>query len=182
MITAILKAIKEFFTMVFAAIARVLKWIRENPKKFGVIVLVAVSIATTFYLTRWYTTTKVWKEANVVIEVLRKEVEKANAETKKRDEKIEKIEKLSKEESDLFEADLKASKERVKKLIADYEKKLQQERDNNTIIVVTDPNSKKPIEVEINKDGEVVCSRFHNTFVDTVNKLVDEANRSGVKK
>jgi hypothetical protein len=173
-------AIADFFVAVFrfilGVITSIVEWCREHPKAAACIFALIVAVFLTWWVTKDYTTKAVWKEANVKIDYLSGEVKKANEETKRRDEKITRIGTQSKTEQDLLLADITSLKERTNKIVSDYEKKVAVERAKNKHVTITNPATQKPIDVEVTPAGEIVCGRFSDSYVETINALVDEAN------
>jgi hypothetical protein len=46
------------------------------------------------------------------------------------------------------------------------------------IFIVKDPrDSSKNVTIEFNKDGNQVCNRFSDTYLDTLNSMIKEANK-----
>lgn len=177
----------EMFKIAFEAAAAFLKWVREHPKQALALAILIVAIVCTWWVTDWYVTKKVHAEDEKVIAALQAQVEKANRETKERDAKIARIEADSKVQADKFAADTKEANARMDKIVSEYTAKLNAEKKKNKVLIVKVPSgvpgstATTDVPVEINQNNQVVCSRFHDAFTESVNQLVHEANTGGVK-
>jgi hypothetical protein len=175
MFLAIGKFFSELFQLLLGACSAVMKWAREHPREL-VIVLVSIALilATAFYTHKW-TEAKVKAADAKVIAALQTQVEKANADTKARDEKIDRIEKQSKQDADTLQTKITDSKAKADAIVSDYKRKLDEEKQKYKVVYVKD---KDGIETPVTVDtqGAVICDKFSNTFFDTVNSLVDNAN------
>jgi hypothetical protein len=82
---------------------------------------------------------------------------------------------------------VKANLEGIKKDIADKDLQIDSlsamyESEKNKaprkIFIVKDPrDSSKNVTIEFNKDGNQVCNRFSDTYLDTLNSMIKEANK-----
>lgn len=155
-----------------AFFASVLKWIREHPKTFCSIVLLTIMCVVAFKFGEHVQE----KEDNKIIFSLGVQVKKANEDAKARNEKITRIETESKANAQAITTELEESKKQMVAVMSDYERKLKIERANFKVIYVKDKDG-KDVEVDLNPKGEVVCRNMPQTFVDTVNSMVQEANK-----
>jgi ABC-type Na+ efflux pump permease subunit len=172
MLVAIGKFFSALLKILLGIATGLLNWARKHPREL-VIVLVALAliIATAFGTHKW---TK--KQEAKVITALQEQVTLANSEAKKRDEKIKRIEDDSKINADRLIGELRDSKAKSDEIVSEYEARLREERKNYRIVYVKDKDGKET-PVSIDKDGQVVCSRVSQTFFDSANKLVDNANK-----
>lgn len=181
-------AIGKFFSAVLqfllGIVTGVINWVREHPREAFIVVLAVLALVASNIETYKWATKKAHEQDAKTISTLRDslakangEVDKANTETKKRDEKIKQIEGDSKAAAGKTEEALKAADDKAKTIVSEYEKKLKEERGKYKVIYVKD-NAGNDVPVNIDPQGKVVCERFSETFMDTTNKLVDNANSS----
>lgn len=175
MITAILGFFSAVFKFLLGLATAIIDWVREHPRAFLEIIVALVLALMVYGVTKGETTKKVWAEANKIIAAQKVEVDKANAETAKRDAKIKEIEEHSKAAAEELSRQLIESEQKAKGIVSDYEKKLAAERANYHVIYVKDKDG-KDVSVTVDQQGSVMCDKFSQTFFDTVNGLVTNSN------
>lgn len=176
MLLAIGKFFSELFQLFLGACSALMKWVREHPKAAAVIVFTVILMILTNAWTYQWAQERAFAQDAKVIASLRNEVEKANEEARARDEKIKRIETQSKAAADETDRALTEAKQASKQIVTEYEKKLAAERKNYRVVYVKDKDG-KDTPVNIDQQGAVICDKFSQTFSDTVNKLIDNANK-----
>jgi hypothetical protein len=164
---------KSLLSGALTFLGKVWEWCCEHPKAAAAIVVLILSIAVSWHFGAQHQLAK----DQTQIKALTVQIEKANAETKLRNERIAQLEKDSKTVADATQKKLDEKKKAMDDMAKNYEKKLAAERAKNRVIVLKDPVTNKDTKVEVNPAGEVVCSRVHDTTMELINDLVREANR-----
>ena len=172
MITAVLGFFSAVAQFLLGLMTGIINWCRANPKLAIAILILVISNAFAWH----YGGVHQAKKDAVRITALVAEVKKANDETTARNTKISQLEKDSKTQAETTEKALADNKKQMAGIVDDFKKKLAQEKAKNRKITVVDPGTKKDVEVEINPAGQVVCSRLHDTFGETLNEMVKKAN------
>lgn len=179
-------AIGKFFSAVLKFVlgifTGILNWAREHPREAVIVAIAVVAlVASNWQMHKWATQKAHEKDAKTIATLrdslakANAEVEKANGETKARDAKIEKIEADSKTTAGKTEEALKDADKKAKDIVSEYEQKLREERKKYKVIYVKD-DSGKDVPINVDPQGKVICERFSETFLETTNKLVDNAN------
>lgn len=158
-----------------------LNWIKEHPRTTLAFTVAVVLMVVTFKLTVNYTEKKVWAEANIKISKLQTELDKANRETEARNLKIAKLESDSTTFAEDMAKRLEDANAQLRKTVGKYEARLSEEKakakEGGRIVYVNVPGDPgPPIEVEV-RNREVVCSKFSDAFLNTVNEIIDIANQ-----
>jgi DNA polymerase sigma len=175
MFLAIAKFFSEIAKAILAFFTGLIKWCREHPKAaIAIVVLVLSNLLVWHYAVQHQA-----NKDNTQIVALKAEVKKANDETAARNAKIAQLETDSKAQAEDTTKKLAASKQAMVAIVADFQRKLLIEHKKIQIVKVLDPVTKKDTDVEFNQSGQVVCSRLHDSYTDTINGLVKEANKTG---
>lgn len=174
-----LLAIGKFFSAVLQFIlgifTGIIKWAHDHPREAIIVAIsIVLLIASNVWMHRWTEATVKAEDAKVIT-ALQAQVKAANDETAKRDAKIKEIETKSKAAADETDRALIEAKAKSKTIVSEYEKKLATERKNYRVVYVKDKEG-KDVSVNVDQQGSVICEKFSETFSDTVNKLIDNAN------
>jgi type III secretory pathway component EscV len=169
--------IVTFFKAIIAVITKVFAFIAAHPRLFFEVLAACAIAYGVFHFTKAHTEASVWESANKIIKAQNAEIDKANADARARDAKIERIEKESKDNAASLTKQIEKSKADSLKIVSDYEKKLEAERKKLPKASVENPVTKDKIDVDFNPKGDVVCRTFPDAFTDTMNELVENANR-----
>jgi hypothetical protein len=175
-ILEILINIKKFLTGILTSI---FSWMREHPKMTLVIILlVLTNLGSSWYSYHWgfdrATTedTKIIKAKDVLIS-------KYEGDIKERDLKILEVEADSKEDADIATEIIANKIILLNKTKTEFTTKLNQEiaKRNASVssVTVVSPETKNTVMVTLDRD-EVICSRFHDAFLDSINLMVKISN------
>lgn len=182
-------AIGKFFSsivkFILGIVTAIIDWAREHPREAFIVALAVVAlVASNVWTYRWSATKAHAKDAKTIATLrtslgeANRQVDLANGETKKRDEKISRLEQESKTAADLADQELKRAQVEAQKILAEYDEKIKKERTKYETVIVKVPGYVKEIPVYIDKEGHVRCDRLSDTFMDQTNKLVDNVNSS----
>lgn len=75
----------------------------------------------------------------------------------------------------LSEKQLKEKSAALDLIASRYE--AEKKKEKIRVVYVKDPNTGNDVEVHFDPQNNLVCDRFQQTFVDTINSLVDGANK-----
>lgn len=181
MISAALVFLKMIFGGMFSKILDGLKWLLEMvvkyPKQAAAIVLVAVAA---YFFYGWAYDRGASSRDKEVAE-LKAKVATYEEQIRQQNVKIAKLETDSKAAADTNAAEVKTLNEKLGVMVTNYKlavadaAKWKAKYANRDVVVVD--HGGKPIEVRI-QDNQVVCNRFYDEYVESVNTIVNEANKS----
>lgn len=173
--------ILEIFSDIWKIITNMVKavtgWVAENPKAAGLIALMVISNFATMYFTHKWTKEEVIESYTEIIKVKDAKISQYEQDVEQREAKVKQVEADSKVAADNAAAIIKAKDAEYALARTDYQRKLQAEieKRKGETVIVTDPTTQSPINVTID-NGEVICSRFHDAFLDSINSLISTAN------
>lgn len=179
MITVLL-ILAKIKTLIFQAVSAVLSIVAKYPLQTFVLVVAAAGMYYTYTLGKAHAKA----EADVEIQQLTALIDQVNKDLDERNRKAKELEVKSKELADVttqvlsaLEKDLASTRSKYESAVKDantWKSKANAKRD---VIVIQPLGEKDPIEVRI-QDNKVVCDAFYDEHVDTVNTLLDNANKS----
>lgn len=143
---------------------QILSWLKNHYKPVIAIIL----LVTTFFF-GWFESKSHWQTP------LLTEISKYKDERDKANAKIDQISNQAKQDT----KDLTATIEKANSTIDDLQSKYATERNRKQkIVYVTDPrDSNKKLPIEFNRNGDMICRRFSDTYLETLNAMVKEANK-----
>lgn len=178
-------AIASLFSAVVQAIVAVVNFfvdlVKEHPRATIALVVTCLVVFVTFKITHSYTEKRVWEVANVKIDKLKTALDKANKETEERNLKIASLVADSTTFAEDMAKRLETTNAALKQTVSKYEARLAAEKakakEGGKIGYVQVPGEVgPPIEVQL-QGREVIGTRFSDTFLTTVNELIDIANQ-----
>jgi hypothetical protein len=95
---------------------------------------------------------------------------------KKYNDMIDGISNKTKEDVISYEAKIKDANSKIDELSSDYQK-LKASKQKNVFIVKDPRNGKNDLPIEFNGKGDQICTRFSDTYLETLNAMIKEANK-----
>lgn len=141
-----------------------------NPmelKKLGIKILLSVVILVAAFICGFFFSKNHWQAPLI------EDNEKMSAIIKESNVKIEMIQKQAKTDSKESEQRIKDSSEKIEDIASLYE----QEKKKRKVVEILVPGAKEFIEVRVESDGSASCSNLGNDFADSVNRIIEEANK-----
>lgn len=171
------------WTFVTEAATAALAWCKLHPKSALVILALAVSNVITGWYFYGVGVDKTTASFKTIIADKDQQITKYKADIKERDEKILKVEADSKTAAEEAAKAIVSRKAELVKAKNEFERKLAEEKKKRSVgtgsITVTNPVTNHPIEVTVEKD-EVICGRYHDAFLDSINSMVGIINTTGI--
>jgi len=142
------------------------------------VLLVVVALFAVHYSNKWTTsrvTASVTKELTTKYE---KQISTYKKEAEDRETRIKEIEESSKKAAADAKTEIAAKSAEVERVGSEYEAKLEQTRKDKKIeyVYVKVPGTVDETQL-ILEDGQVACRRLPNAFGDTINNIVNVANK-----
>lgn len=141
-----------------------------NPielKSLGIKILLSVIIMAAFFVFGFFFSKNHWQAPLI------EDKEKMASIIKESNVKIEMIQKQSKTDSKEAEQKIKDSSEKIEDIASLYE----EEKKKRKVVEILVPGAKEIIEVRVESDGSPSCSNLGNDFADSVNRIIEEANK-----
>lgn len=141
-----------------------------NPfelKKLGIKILASFIILFAVFIGGFFFSKNHWQAPLI------EDKEKMSAIIKESNVKVEMIQKQARTDSKDAEQKIKDSSEKIEDIAALYE----QEKKKRKVVEILVPGAKEIIEVRVESDGSPSCSNLGNDFADSVNRIIEEANK-----
>lgn len=171
----LLKILANIWSIITNAINAGLTWIKENPKLAAAIFILLVSnLVSAWYSYGWGVDKTTAKYAEIIKEkdVL---ISKYEADIQERDTKIKQVEADSKIAADKAKSETDKKAEQLTVAQKEFARRLDEERKKRQTgtqsVTVVNPATQDNVNVTL-EGNEVVCSRFHDAFVESVNEMI----------
>lgn len=176
----ILGILGDIWAIVTSAIKSGLDWVKENPKVAALLFLVLFTNFGTYFYTHKWTTEQVKAEYVDILAIKDAKINQFEKDIEQRETKLKEVEASSKSAADTAALLIAGKEAALNTAKNDFQRKLQIEIDKraktpNTSIVVVSPQTNSKVVITLDGD-EVICSRFHDAFLDSINEEVNIAN------
>lgn len=142
-----------------------IKWAKENYK-----IAIALIIVIAAYGFGYFHSKDHWQSP------LLTKIEKYEKDQKDFNEKLDAISKEVATNLDSVKKDISDKNTQIDTLSTMYDQ--ERNKKPRTIYVVKDPrNDAKTVSVEFNTNGDQICNRFSDSYLETLNSMINEANK-----
>lgn len=171
-----LLVLKSFFGGMFRGISSLFSGLFTMIGKYPYLFLGIAVLGISMWQTYGFAERRVSAKYEILLKA-------TDAKTRALNDKIKLTEESSKAAATVAKIEIEAKKSEITRISVDYEARLLKERQNKKIEVIRvqpPPNNQgkvvSPVDVMF-EDGQVVCRRLPTAFSDTINDIIDVANK-----